>query len=140
MTVMVSLKNSTWTQRGFVRVMVKKEREAGVCNTSGKFHLPIELLMCLDSVLLLLEDGAIFQGLRCQFLQRRENKCDGPEDLKNLLILYKVLEKGQGAYFESHLLSYFAKTIIQPEGGKVMRSHYPCAVRDVFQMHLFLCK
>lgn len=93
--------------------------------------------MCLDSVLLLLEDRAISQGRWCQFLQRRENKCDGPEDLKNLLILHRVLEKGQGAYFERHFLSQSAEMLIQPEGGKVTRSHYPCAVRDVFQIHLF---
>lgn len=91
-------------------------------------------------MLLLLEDRAIFQRLWCQFLQRRENKHDGPENLKNLFILYRALEKGQGAYFESYLLSHSAKMIIQPAGGKVVRPHYPCAVRDMFQIHLFLCK
>lgn len=92
-------------------------------------------------MLFLLEDRALSQGLWCQFLQRRENKFDGPEDLKNLFILYRVLEKGQGAYFESHLLSHSAETLIQPEDGKVMRSHYEViAIRAVFQIHLFLCK
>lgn len=49
-------------------------------------------------------------------------------------------KKGQAAYFESHLPSHSAKTIMQSEGGKIMRSHYPCAVGDVLQIYLFLCK
>lgn len=96
--------------------------------------------MCLDGVLLLLEDTATFQGPWCQFIQRKENKCDGSEDLKNLFILYRVLEKGQGAYFGSHLLSHSAKMMMQPEGGKVMRSHYHCAAGDVSNTFFFLCK
>lgn len=51
------------SEDGFVRVMVKEEREADVHNISGMFHLHRGLLTCLDSVLLHLEDSATFQGL-----------------------------------------------------------------------------
>lgn len=64
-----------------------------------------ELPMLLGSVLLLLADRAVSQDLWCQLLQRRRNKCSRPESLKNLLILYRIMEKGQGAYFESYLFS-----------------------------------